>query len=410
MSNSYYVASGEPGTGAFAASAPMRTEFSSIEDGFDLLPTLTANKAVVVNSAGTALVVTTGSLALAGNFTTTGAFAVVLAASAAVTLTLPAVDGTLATLAGTETFSNKTFGSNVALGTPASGVATNLTGTAAGLTAGTVTTNANLGGPITSVGNTTSVAAQTGTGSTFVMQASPTLNSPVLVTAALGTPASGNLSNCTALPASGITTGQLAVARGGTGVDASAATNGQLLIGNGTGFTLASLTAGTNISITPGAGSISIAATGSVDYAQVGTNTISGTPTSVVFTSLTSEDIILYVSNVAITAGTAQLQLELSIDNGSSYLSSVINLGSGTGLSTTGRYGVFPGTGFKIGKGSVDAPDVAGALSTSGPSRTQILVSTIYTFYTASAVNAIRISTSASTFVNGGIFTLYGRG
>jgi hypothetical protein len=44
-----------------------------------------------------------------------------------------------------------------ALGTPSSGVATNLTGTAAGLTAGTVTTNANLTGPITSVGNATTI-------------------------------------------------------------------------------------------------------------------------------------------------------------------------------------------------------------------------------------------------------------
>lgn len=61
------------------------------------------------------------------------------------------------------------------LGTPSSGVATNLTGTAAGLTAGAVTTNANLTGPITSSGNATSVAAQTGTGSTFVMQTAPTL-------------------------------------------------------------------------------------------------------------------------------------------------------------------------------------------------------------------------------------------
>jgi hypothetical protein len=41
--------------------------------------------------------------------------------------------------------------------------------------ADTVTTNANLTGPITSVGNATAVASQTGTGSTFVMSASPTL-------------------------------------------------------------------------------------------------------------------------------------------------------------------------------------------------------------------------------------------
>src|ERR1019366_481302 len=42
----------------------------------------------------------------------------------------------------------------------------------------TVATNANLTGPITSVGNATSVAAQTGTGSVFAMQASPTLTTP----------------------------------------------------------------------------------------------------------------------------------------------------------------------------------------------------------------------------------------
>ncbi len=44
-----------------------------------------------------------------------------------------------------------------ALGTPTSGVATNLTGTATGLTAGNVTTNANLTGGVTSVGNATTV-------------------------------------------------------------------------------------------------------------------------------------------------------------------------------------------------------------------------------------------------------------
>lgn len=65
-----------------------------------------------------------------------------------------------------------------ALGTPSSGVATNLTGTASGLTAGNVTTNANLTGPITSVGNATSIASQTGTGTTFVVQNTPTLTTP----------------------------------------------------------------------------------------------------------------------------------------------------------------------------------------------------------------------------------------
>lgn len=65
------------------------------------------------------------------------------------------------------------------IGTPSSGVATNLTGTASGLTAGNVTTNANLTGPIASSGNTTSVTSQTGTGTTFAMSASPNFTGQV---------------------------------------------------------------------------------------------------------------------------------------------------------------------------------------------------------------------------------------
>jgi hypothetical protein len=48
-------------------------------------------------------------------------------------------------------------GYNGNLGTPVSGVATNLTGTASGLTAGHVTSNANLTGDVTSVGNATTL-------------------------------------------------------------------------------------------------------------------------------------------------------------------------------------------------------------------------------------------------------------
>jgi hypothetical protein len=52
----------------------------------------------------------------------------------------------------TSTGSNKTFVAP-ALGTPASGVMTNVSGTASSLTAGNVTTNANLTGHVTSTGN-----------------------------------------------------------------------------------------------------------------------------------------------------------------------------------------------------------------------------------------------------------------
>ena len=74
------------------------------------------------------------------------------------------------------------------------GAGTSLTGTASGLTAGNVTTNANLTGAITSVGNATSLGSftsanlagaltdETGTGSAVFA------TSPTLVTPALGTP------------------------------------------------------------------------------------------------------------------------------------------------------------------------------------------------------------------------------
>ncbi|MCL4367557.1 MerR family DNA-binding transcriptional regulator, partial [Patescibacteria group bacterium] len=52
----------------------------------------------------------------------------------------------------------------------------------------------------------------------------------------------------------------LSTSRGGTGLDGSAASNGQLLIGNGTGYSLATLTPGTGVTVTNGAGTISLAA------------------------------------------------------------------------------------------------------------------------------------------------------
>ena len=95
-----------------------------------------------------------------------------------------------------------------ALGTPSALVGTNITGTASGLTAGNVTTNANLTGAVTSVGNATSLGSfssanllgaltdETGTGSA-VFATSPTLVTPIL-----GTPTSATLTNATGLPIS----------------------------------------------------------------------------------------------------------------------------------------------------------------------------------------------------------------
>lgn len=73
-------------------------------------------------------------------------------------------------------------------------------------------------------------------------------------------------------------TGTVAVANGGTGLT-STPSNGQLLIGNGTNFSLATLTAGSNVTITNASGAITIASTGSGGGGG-GTNLDGGLPDS----------------------------------------------------------------------------------------------------------------------------------
>lgn len=82
------------------------------------------------------------------------------------------------------------------------------------------------------------------------------------VTSAIQTQLDAKAASTHSHAASDITSGTLAIARGGTATG-TAPTNGQLLIGNaGGGYSVANLTAGSNITITNGNGAITIASSG----------------------------------------------------------------------------------------------------------------------------------------------------
>lgn len=93
-------------------------------------------------------------------------------------------------------------------------------------------------------------------------------------------------------------TGVLPVTNGGTGFNASTVTDGQILIGDdaANGFDLTTLTAGTNISIVNGAGSITInnTAAGAATVANV--STTDATVTTIATISLAAADTVTMVA------------------------------------------------------------------------------------------------------------------
>ncbi len=188
----------------------------------------------------------TGTLPIAnggtGTTSSTGSGAVVLATSPA--LTTPNL-GTPTAL----TLTNAT-------GLP---LATGITGTLSTANGGTGSTSTTYCSLSTNVSGTLPVA-NGGTGSTSTTYCSLTSNVSGTLPVANGGTGSTSTTYCSL--ASNVS-GTLPVANGGTGQ--TTYTNGQLLIGNTTGNTLtkATLTAGTGISITNGAGSITIATSGS---------------------------------------------------------------------------------------------------------------------------------------------------
>lgn len=218
MSNDFFNSDGNPVTGSPGSSAVMRGEFTNVAAAFDKMPGLTGNgvKAVVVNAGGTALDVTIGTLTLSSNFQVAGGGGVILRPQTSTDITLPTT-GTLATLAGVETFTNKAI----------SGSANTITNIG-----NSALTNSSLtvAGHVVSLGGSTTLQASdltngvTGTGA-VVLAASPTLTGHPTVEGVTSTGATGtgNLVFSASPTITGTLTAAAVVA---TGLSVTNSTNG----------------------------------------------------------------------------------------------------------------------------------------------------------------------------------------
>ena len=184
----------------------------------------------------------------------------------------------------------------------------------------------------------------------------------VLLSGGVGVaPAWGQVSLTTAV------TGTLPIANGGTGL-ATTPANGALDIGNGTGFTRTTLTQGTNIAITNGAGSISIATSATPSFATSVTTplVIGGTAASSSLTLQstsgvgTSDSILFKVgNNGATTAMTVDTNGNVGI--GTNSLTSKLNVVGSFNAGTVGSYPVILGAGpYGGGIGFQDGAAVSG--------------------------------------------------
>lgn len=203
-----------------------------------------------------------------------------------------------------------------------------VTASGPGSATATVVTNANLTGPITSSGNATAIAAQVGTGTTFVMNTAPTISN---------------------LTTTGILKGATAFLSGNVGVGTTAVPSVQLQVGTGIGLQVNS--AG---SITTMTGDVSATLAANALALHVGGGTAN------VSNSSATAGAALMVTGSAATAGILQLRTTSASGSGDF----IDLLGGNAGATNIAR---FNGTG-NVGIGTtvpIQEVDISSAANTS---------------------------------------------
>ena len=213
--------------------------------------------------------------------------------------------------------------------------------------------------------------------------------------------------------------GAITIANGGTGLGATP-TNGQLLIGNGTDYTLATLTAGSGISITNSSGGITIAASGA-GFGTVTSVGVDGGATGINFTNspITTNGTIVMGGTLnvasggtgATTATSARANLSAAKSGANSDITSISGLttplsvvqgGTGANDSLSG-YIFGNGTNAFTSVASIPIGDITGTLpisqgGTNATSAAAALVNLLPS-YTGNAGKALFINPGATDVI-----------
>lgn len=301
-------------SGAPSSLAPSEPAYSEVDNilyyGFGDAGSNVASSVIAIAGSG-AYCTLTGNQTLSGNKTFTGT-----------------VDLSGATLSGNTTFSNNltVTGDLTVSGTTTTVNSTTVTVDDKNIELGSVDTPTDTtadGGGITLKGATDKTfnwvnSTDSWTASEHIDLASgkefKINNTSVLSGSALGSGVTSSSLTSVGTIATGTWNGTaIGRAYGGTGLTA-APSNGQLLIGNGTGYTLATLTAGSNVTITEGSGSITIASSGGASVAAGNGIDVSGSTVSVDLKA--NGGLVIDTTELAVDLGASAITGTLAVSDG----------------------------------------------------------------------------------------------